>query len=143
MTDLKFSIRVARILLYGHLALFCFGIILAARNDRFDIKDTVHVLLMGFPMLAATALAGVNHILTRRTAVDEGNPVHPEVVRITQAVCFGAIGLSFIVYALPYFDSRLTVDDMKIVIGVVETILGAYLAKIRDHLFPPNVTGNS
>ena len=143
MTDLKFSIRVARILLYGHLALFCFGLILAMTSPRFDIKDTVHVLLMGFPMLAATALAGMDYILGRRTAVDEGSTVHTEVVQMTQVVCFGAIVLSFVVYALPYFELPLTVDDMKIVIGVVETVLGAYLAKIRDHLFPPRVTGDS
>ncbi|RYG89321.1 hypothetical protein EU803_17765 [Loktanella sp. IMCC34160] len=138
MYERQFRFRIAQILIYGHLGLFLFGLIMVPLFGKFEVIDTVHVLLMGFPMLGATALAAFDEMLRNRGSKSRGKMVPVEVVRITQFVCLISIGGSFFVYLLPMIEiPGLTVDWLKVIIGALETVLGVYLGRIRDHLFPP------
>jgi len=140
MTELQFSIKIAKVLLYGHLALFSFGLILVPAFGKLDYIDIFQVFLMGFPMLAVVSLAGFDHVMGERKAPGRGKKVDADVAQMASVVCYSAIAISFVVYLLPIFEiAGMTKDVLKIIIGLVESVLGVYLGKIRDHLFPPRI----
>ena len=60
MTKLALAKRIASIVVYGHILLFAFGLIVMLVGP-YDKEDTAQMLLMGSPLLAMVALSNRSH----------------------------------------------------------------------------------
>lgn len=136
MTQLRLSRRLATILVLGHILLFFYGLIVAAIG-RLELTDSVQMILMGSPLLAVVALSGFGHIVGRLTIPPDDPPVDGSVSGLLQFVTLSFIGALFIVYSMGLFrtENLLSADGIKILVGSVETVLGGYIALIKDKLF--------
>ena len=136
MTIHALARRLAMIMVYGHIALFLFGLMVVAFG-RLELSDSVQMILMGSPLLAVVALSGLDKIIGTMTIPQDDPAVDPSVSRFLQFVTSIFIVALFVVYCMALFrtESILSADGIKILVGVVETVLGGYVAKIKDRLF--------
>lgn len=136
MTELALSRRLAMILVLGHIALFFFGLLVAAFG-RLQLTDSVQMILMGSPLLAVVALSGFGLIIgTMRIPADDP-AVDASVSMFLQFIVSCFIFALFIVYSMGLFRTEhiLNADGIKVLVGLVETVLGGYIASIKDKLF--------
>ena len=136
MTELSLSRRLSMMLVFGHIALFFFGLLVAAFG-RLELTDAVQMILMGSPLLAVIALSGFIHMMTNMTIPPDDPTVDLSVARFLQFVVSTFIVALFIVYSMGLFRTEhiLNADSIKILVGSVETVLGGYIASIKDRLF--------
>lgn len=128
--------RLAFILVGGHIILFLFGLIVAVFG-RLTITDSIQMILMGSPLLAVVAVSAFSHILQGRAIQDNGPDVDRGVSIFLQIVVFAFLGALFIIYAMGLFETGnfANADTIKILVGSVETVLGGYIALIKDKIF--------
>jgi hypothetical protein len=136
MTQLSLARRLSMVLVFGHIALFFFGLLVAAFG-RLELTDSVQMILMGSPLLAVVALSGFVHMMTTMTIQSDDPPVDSSVARFLLFVVSAFIIALFIVYSMGLFRTErvLSADGIKILVGTVETVLGGYIASIKDRLF--------
>lgn len=124
------------ILVFGHVALFFFGLIVAGLG-RLQLTDSVQMILMGSPLLAVVALSGFKHTMGRMHIPDGDTPVDASISFFYQCIAASFLIALFIVYSMGLFrtENILSADGIKILVGSVETVLGGYIASIKDKLF--------
>jgi len=143
MTKLSFARRIASILVIGHLLLFIYGLIVAGLGRLFA-SDVAQMVLMGTPLLALISISGFQYVVANMEVIDNSEKLPDSTgPNLIIFVCILFLLSLFFVYSLALFDySNISVDILKISVGVIETALGGYLAIIKDNIFV-NVEGGS
>lgn len=136
MTRTLLSRRLTFILVFGHISLFFFGLLVAAFG-RLELTDSVQMILMGSPLLAVVALSGFTQMLGAMAIPADDPLVDSSVSKFVQLVSATFIVALFIVYSMGLFrtENVLSADGIKILVGSVETVLGGYISTIKDKLF--------
>ena len=65
MTKLQLAKRIASIVVYGHILLFAFGLVIMLISP-YDRADTAQMILMGSPLLAMVGISAIDSWLTFR-----------------------------------------------------------------------------
>lgn len=134
MTCLGLSRRIANIVVYGHLALFAYAIFVMLEGP-YDKNDTIQMMLMGSPILSMTGLSAYKFISGLNPA-DQSPLADPTWVQMSTTVTSLFIVALLVVYSMAIFDSNVSMNTLKIIVGAIETTLGGYLGITRDVLFP-------
>lgn len=134
MTQLALSKRIASIVIYGHVFLFMFGLIVMLVGP-YDKIDTLQMILMGSPLLAAIGLSAFIW-MSKLPANDQSAEADPAWARLCTVVSSIFILALFAAYATAAFNHNMDISILKIVVGAIETVLGTYMGVIRDTLFP-------
>jgi len=134
MTKLALAKRIASIVVYGHILLFAFGLIVMLIGP-YDKEDTAQMLLMGSPLLAMVALSAYRFMSTLPQK-DSSDVEDKDWVRMCTITTFMFILSLFAVYFVAAINTHIPVTTLKFIVGGIETVLGAYLGVNRDTLFP-------
>lgn len=134
MTKLQLAKRIANIVVYGHITLFIFGLVIMIISP-YDRLDTLQMILMGSPLLASVGLSA--YIFVSRIAGPDTTAVQDSswVTMSTVTTMIFILAL-FATYAAAAFNTTLPASTLKIMTGAIETVLGVYLGVNRDTLFP-------
>ncbi len=143
MTLGKARTEIAYILIIGHLSLILVGSIIYILSSQDDVtgtelmpQDMLHLMLMGAPILAASAVTAFKFILGPARTDSSNNFSRQKIVRI-RLILFFLFLLMFMEYgSLLFTQGQAGVAGTKSFVGLLETALGAYLAAITQSLFP-------
>ncbi len=121
----------------GTLAFF-YGLVVAALG-RLELTDSIQMILLGSPLFAVVVLSDFSLIIGNLVVAPDGRLVNNSTARFLQTVVYAFIVALFIIYSKGLFRTErvLSPDRVKILTGSVETVLGRYIAAIRDRLFVP------
>ena len=134
MTKLTLAKRIASIVVYGHVALFAYGLIIMLFSG-YDRIDTFQMILMGSPLLAMVALAAYRFI-ANLPAVDQSEPADSTWVNMSTVVTAAFLVCLFATYSIAMFNTNVEAATLKTIVGGIETALGGYLGVNRETLFP-------
>jgi hypothetical protein len=134
MTKLSLSKRIAAIVVYGHMALFAFGLIVMLLSP-YSKTDTAQMILMGSPLLAMVGLSAYRFV-SSLPPKDETGPADKTWVSMSTNTTAAFIIALFAVYAVAAMNTAISVTTLKFMVGAIETALGGYLGITRDTLFP-------
>lgn len=136
MRQLDIRIAVALIVLFGHLLVFLFGFIFIGVLSASFNSDTLQVILMASPVLAATAIAALKYILGEETTRARGALVSRAFAFTVIAVPVLLIALIFLLFLITYYRlNGFGIDALKVSLGTVETCFAAFLTSISKKLF--------
>ncbi|ESZ37555.1 hypothetical protein [Mesorhizobium sp. L2C067A000] len=136
MTKLKLAKRVASIVVYGHVLLFLYGLVVMLVSG-YDRQDTFQMILMGSPLLAMVALAAYR-FMADLPPQDASGPVDPAWSTMSTTVTLAFLLALFATYSMAMFNTSIQSSVLKFITGAIETALGGYLGVNRDTLFPDN-----
>ncbi len=134
MTQLELSKRIAAIVVYGHISLFMFGLVVMLMGP-YDRLDTLQMILMGSPLLAAIGLSAFLW-MSKLPRDDHSGNADPSWARMCTMISSTFIVALFATYAIAAFNNNMDIAILKLVVGAIETVLGTYMGVIRDTLFP-------
>jgi hypothetical protein len=134
MTKLSLSKRIAAIVVYGHIALFAFGLIVMLVSP-YNKADTAQMILMGSPLLAMVGLSAYRFV-ANLPSKDETNEADKAWVSMSTNTTAAFIIALFATYAVAAMNTTISVTTLKFIVGAIETALGGYLGVTRDTLFP-------
>jgi len=134
MTKLALAKRIASIVVYGHIFLFGFGLIVMLIS-RYNKNDTAQMILMGSPLLALVGMSAYR-FMSNIPSIDESNVADKDWVLMCAIMTVSFIIALFIVYSVAAINTSISVNILKFIVGAIETVLGAYLGVNRDALFP-------
>lgn len=126
MSDTKSQIAV--VIFFGHVSLLiiAFFVYVYGHMDR---DEVVQSLLMGSPLLAVTgpaALASINKRKPTQKSIQV--TAHP----LNLYICVIFVIMLFVCYLFGLFPLGLHSNDIKITIGIIETIFGLYIGVINE-----------
>ena len=137
MTELRLSRQIAQIIVYGHVSLFIYGLVLIPLLTHLPLTDVAHMVLMGSPILALVATSAFKWVIANPQVDDESEAIDSVKVTMMRFVTLAFILSLFFIYSLALFRvPGMGPDTLKTTVGVVETVLGVYLGIIKDALFP-------
>lgn len=139
MTKLQLAKRIASIVVYGHILLFAFGLVIALVSP-YDRADTAQMILMGSPLLAMVGISAYR-FMSNLPDADTTPNVDPAWARMSTTTTVIFLVALFAAYATAAFNSAILVSSLKFIVGAIETILGAYLGINRDVMFPEEARG--
>jgi|SRR5215510_5221711 len=134
MTKLSLAKRIASIVVYGHILVFAFGLVVMLIGP-YNTSDTAQMILMGSPLLAMVGLSAYR-FMANLPNKDETPPADEAWVRMSTITTAAFILALFATYGVAAFDTAISVTVLKFIVGAIETVLGAYLGVNRDVLFP-------
>jgi hypothetical protein len=134
MTKLSLGKRIAAIVVYGHIALFGFGLIVMLLSP-YSKTDTAQMILMGSPLLAMVGLSAYRFVSSLPPKDETGEADKTWISMSTNTTAAFIIAL-FAVYAVAAMNTAISVTTLKFIVGAIETALGGYLGITRDTLFP-------
>jgi membrane-associated HD superfamily phosphohydrolase len=137
ITKLQLAKRVASLVVYGHVILFIYGLIVMLASG-YDRVDTFQMILMGSPLLAMVALSAFR-FMANLPDNDESGKADPAWVTMSTAVTGAFLLALFATFSMAMFNTALEISILKIIVGTIETALGSYLGINRDTLFPDKV----
>lgn len=137
MTEREFVAKTAGILVYGHIGLFLYGLFGLATFGRMSLTDVTQTILMGTPVLAIVSVSAFSHIVDGNHSKASPADADPVASKMIFRVCYAFIASLFFTYSLGIFPiSGFDADIIRMMVGAIETVLGAYIAVIRDKIFP-------
>ncbi|MGJ5181865.1 hypothetical protein ACQR16_34495 [Bradyrhizobium oligotrophicum] len=139
MTKLQLAKRIAAIVVYGHIFLFAFGLLITLVSP-YDRADTVQMILMGSPLLAMVGISAYR-FMSNLPPADTTSSADPAWVRMSTATTVAFLVALFAAYAAATVNTAIHVNSLKFIVGAIETILGAYLGINRDVMFPEEAHG--
>jgi hypothetical protein len=126
---------VAVISIFGHL--FVFGVALSLGvMSLLQGSDAIQTLLMASPVLSVIALSAFTHVLDTQVGDDDVSRVSALFAVI--CIIFPSILIISIMIVFYLFYSQLDgfgPDQLKIVIGAIETFFGVFVGSISKSLF--------
>ena len=134
MTKLQLAKRVASIVVYGHILLFLYGLVVMLISG-YDRQDTFQMILMGSPLLAMVALSAYR-FMADLPDEDTSSKVDPAWSTMSVVVTIMFLLALFATYSTAMFNTSIESSVLKIMTGAIETALGGYLGVNRDTLFP-------
>jgi hypothetical protein len=134
MTKLALAKRIASIVVYGHLLLFAFGLVIMLISP-YNTVDTAQMILMGSPLLAMVGLSAFR-FMANLSGVDKTLPADEVWARMSTIMTAAFIAALFFTYAVAALDTSISVATLKFIVGAIETVLGGYLGIIKDTMFP-------
>jgi len=134
VTKLQLAKRIASIVVYGHILLFAFGLVIMLISP-YDRADTAQMILMGSPLLAMVGISAYRFMANLPDA-DNTPKVDRAWERMSTSTTVIFILALFATYATAAFNTALPINSLKFIVGAIETILGGYLGINRDVMFP-------
>lgn len=134
ISKLLLAKRIASIVVYGHLLLFGFGLIVMLASP-YNTADTAQMMLMGSPLLAMVGLSAYR-FMGNLPASDNTELVDNDWARMSTITTVSFILALFCTYAVTALNTNITVTLLKFIVGAIETVLGGYLGINRDLMFP-------
>jgi hypothetical protein len=135
MTNLQLAKRVAQIVVYGHILLFLYGLVVLLVGPL-GFNNIAQMILMGSPLLALVGISAARFMSSLRGVPDISGPADPDWARMAQLTTLAFLVALFATYSCGAFQSSFSPDVLKFVVGAIETVLGGYLGVNRDALFP-------
>jgi hypothetical protein len=134
MTKLDLAKRIAAIVVYGHLVLFAFGLVVMLIGP-YNTADTAQMILMGSPLLAMVGISAYRFMgnLPKQDTSEVADPSWSLMSTITTGSFIAAL---FAVYVLASVNTSISSTVLKFLVGAIETVLGGYLGVNRDLMFP-------
>lgn len=134
MSELQLSRRLAEIIVYGHGLLFFYALCIW-QFGHLEGADVLQMVLTGSPLLALIGISAFRHVMAGNRA-DTTPPTDRTQRQMSQIACAAFIVALALVYTgglrrVPL----LTSDTLQILVGAIETTLGAYLGIIKDKFF--------
>jgi hypothetical protein len=137
LTMLGLSRKIATILVIGHLVIFLVCILLMFLPTNVAKQDILQMALTNGP-LAAISLAAYSYVMRMISRGNNGALLQDNngaflttlIVAVFLVVEVLLIGLTLVDPAI------VTAEDLQTATGIVSTMFGAYLAVIKDTLFP-------
>jgi hypothetical protein len=134
MTKLQLAKRVAAIVVYGHVALFAFGLIVMLVGP-YNTADTAQMILMGSPLLAMVGLSAYR-FMGNLPDKDTSPPADQAWCLMSTVTTSAFIVALFAVYTLAALNTSISSTVLKFLVGAIETVLGGYLGVNKDLMFP-------
>ncbi|MET4358339.1 hypothetical protein ABIC08_008316 [Bradyrhizobium sp. RT9b] len=134
MTKLQLAKRVAAIVVYGHVALFAFGLIVMLVGP-YNTADTAQMILMGSPLLAMVGLSAYR-FMGNLPDKDTSPPADSAWCLMSTVTTSAFIVALFAVYTLAALNTSISSTVLKFLVGAIETVLGGYLGVNKDLMFP-------
>ena len=123
------------IVVFGHVTILAYaGVVLLAQLGRLCALDVIQIALVGSPMLAVAAYSGVNYLFVSQSRVQGQTNAATSAIVITVGVPLLLTLALLVTYSVAFFF-YVNITWVGIVLGVIETSLGAYMGVIRDRLF--------
>lgn len=138
MTERQLTNRAAATVVGGHFVLFSYGVVIFLFG-RMELSDLIVTILISSPVVAMTGLSAIDYVGQNR-----GNRCTRQIDRGAGRLIIGVLA-SFLLllvggYSLTFVrtGSRrlVSLSEINILLGLIETVLGAYIARIRNILFP-------
>jgi len=126
---------VALLVLVGHVVVFLIGMLLGIFGPLRGV-DVVQTLMMACPVLGVTAMSALTYVLANESEPDRGakvSAIFSFVVLLFPSALLASIVLIF--YFVYIQVEGFGPENMKISLGAIETIFGAYLGAISTKLF--------
>jgi hypothetical protein len=136
MTRLSLAKRIASIVVYGHIALFGFGLMVMLASP-YSKSDTAQMMLMGSPLLAMVGLSAYR-FMANLPSQDETARADEAWVNMSTIASSAFIIALFVAYGVAALNTSISITILKFIVGAIETVLGGYLGVSRDVLFPEN-----
>lgn len=143
MTERQLTNRAATIVIGGHFALFAYGVLIFLFG-RMELEDLIQTILISSPVVAMTGLSAIDYVGRQRSSrrarkIDRGSGW------LIIGVLASFLVLLIAGYSLTFLrsDSRrlVSLGEVNILLGLAETGLGAYIARVRNIIFPPKEQG--
>lgn len=134
MTKTQLAKRISAIVVYGHLAVFIYGLLIMLVSP-YDKSDTFQMILMGSPLLAMVGLSAYR-FMAALPMIDLSGAVDSDWARMATVTTISFLVALFATYTTAAFDTNINISTLKFIVGAIETILGGYLGVNRDALFP-------
>lgn len=134
MSKLQLAKRIASLVVYGHILLFVYGLIVMLISG-YNRLDTFQMILMGSPLLALVGTSAYRFMAALPDA-DTTGPTDPSWVRMSTFTTVIFLAALFATYTAAMFNTEVEISILKIIVGSIETVLGIYLGINRDTLFP-------
>ena len=123
------------IVLFGHVAILAYtGVVLVAGLGVLNPTQIIQIFLVGSPILAVAAYSGLTYILSP----DPPDSQHQKAAIVMVIVTIGTPSLLIIALLVIYSTAFFWYHNLayiSIILGLIETSLGAYVGVIRDRLF--------
>ncbi|MBW9070630.1 hypothetical protein [Agrobacterium pusense] len=135
MTKRQLTGWVAAIIVFGHFFVFMIGLLVGVFGLMSGV-DALQTVLMASPVLASTAIAAFSHILARKAraglTIAEDDMVVLFCFAIPVMLILSLCGIFWLFYLqIDGFGP----DQLKITLGALETVFGAFLGAISKRLF--------
>src|SRR5882757_6337500 len=118
MTKLDLAKRIAAIVVYGHLALFAFGLTVMLIGP-YNTADTAQMILMGSPLLAMVGLSAYR-FMANLPDDDNTAPADRAWVRMSTITTTAFIVALFITYGVAALNTTISVNILKFIVGTIE-----------------------
>lgn len=129
-------VTAAFIIIFGHVACFLYAFYAIGQFTRFSSSETTQIILMTSPVMAAAAIGAVKYILSRETRRNRGKKSNGSYVVLVTVLPVVLIGLIFyLLHEFSKMGNRIGPDELKIGLGIVETMFGGFIGLISSSLF--------
>jgi hypothetical protein len=143
MYQKQIRLSVGIIVIAGHISVFLFGFfILGILTEPFS-QDTLQIILMASPVLAATAVAALKYVLREEVGDDKGERVRWSFAVVTLGIPICLVAVILLLFLLAYYRAEnFSLGSLKIALGFVETFFAVFMSAISEQLFAtPNMRG--
>jgi hypothetical protein len=127
---------VALTVIFGHIGVLLVGFFLLGIFSGPFSSDTLQIILLTSPVLAATAVAAIKYVLNREIAGSPGEIVDGAFAAVAIGIPLMLIAAIFFLFIITYYRvSGFSLDSLKISLGFLETAFMGFMAAISDRLF--------